>query len=99
MKWVEYLQNFTFLIKHKSGVTNQVVDALSRRFSLLTEMKIQVLCFDEMKELYDIDLDFYETWRECRAPNLTDHISKYDEYSFKKVCCSKAFSCVFLEVL
>ena len=29
MKWVEYLQNFTFVIKHKSGVNNKVVDALS----------------------------------------------------------------------
>ena len=49
MKWVEYLQSFTFVIKHKSGVTNRVVDALSRRHSLLTEMKVEVLGFDEMK--------------------------------------------------
>ena len=64
MKWVEYLQSFTFLIKHKSRVTNKVDDALSRRHSLLTEMKVEVLGFDEMKELYDADPDFSEAWRE-----------------------------------
>ena len=80
MKWVEYLQSFTFVIKHKSGVTNRVAHALSRRRSLLTEIKVEVLGFDEMKELYDADPDFSEAWRECRTPNLTDHISKYDEY-------------------
>ena len=37
-----------------------------------------------MKELYNIDLDFSEVWRECRAPNLTDHINKYDEYFFQE---------------
>ena len=66
--------------KHKSGVTNRVVDALSRRHSLLTEMNVEVLGFDEMKEFNDVDPNFFEAWRECRAPNLTDHISKYDEY-------------------
>ena len=79
MKWVEYLQSFTFVIKHKSGVTNRVVDALSRRRSLLIEMKVKVLGFDKM-ELYNTDVNFSEAWRECRARNLTNHISKYDQY-------------------
>ena len=79
MKQVEYLQSITFVIKHKSGVTNKVVDALSRRCSLLTEIKVEVLDFDEMKELYDVEPDFSEVWIECKAPNLIDHISKYDE--------------------
>jgi hypothetical protein len=29
-KWVEFMQNFTFVIKHISGSANKVADALSR---------------------------------------------------------------------
>ena len=80
MKWVDYLQSSHFVIKHKSGVANRVSDALSRRHSLLTKIKVEVLCFDEIKELYDADPNFSEVWRECKAPNLIDHISQYDDY-------------------
>ena len=66
------------MIKHKSGVTNRFFDALSRRYSFFTEMKVEVLGFDEMKDFYVVDPNFSKAWRECRAPNLTDHISKYD---------------------
>ena len=80
IKWVEYLQRFKFVIKHKSRVTKQVVDALSRRCSLLTEMKVEILEFDEMKVSFDSDLDFFEMWSKCRAPSLIGQPSKYDEY-------------------
>ena len=43
-------------------------------------MKVEVLDFDEMKELYDREPNFFEARRECKEPNLSDHISKYDEY-------------------
>ena len=42
-------------------------------------MKVEVLGFEEMKELYDVDPDFFEAWRDYKAPNLTNHICKYDE--------------------
>ena len=29
-KWVEFMQNFTFIIKHIVGTANKVADALSR---------------------------------------------------------------------
>jgi hypothetical protein len=35
VKWVEYMQNFTLVIKHISGTANKVVDALSRKCLLL----------------------------------------------------------------
>ena len=59
MKWVEFLQSFTFVIKHNNGVINRVANELSRRHSLLTKMKVEVLGFDEMKELYDIDPNIF----------------------------------------
>ena len=64
MKWVEYLQSFTFVIKHKSLVSSQVSYALRKRHSFLIEVKVEVLGFDEMKVMYDIDPIFFESWRE-----------------------------------
>ena len=44
--WIAYLQQFTFVVKHKVGVTNSFADALSRRTNLLTTMQLEVLGFD-----------------------------------------------------
>ena len=38
LKWVEFLQSYTFVLKHRSGKSNRVADALSRRHLLLTQM-------------------------------------------------------------
>ena len=38
-KWVEFLQDFTFVINHKDGSQNQVAGALSRRHLLITSME------------------------------------------------------------
>eukprot|EP00253_Pinus_taeda_P034506 PITA_34506 len=51
-KWVEYLQSFTFAFKHINGKADKVADVLSRRALLLQESTIQVLGFDNLKDLY-----------------------------------------------
>jgi hypothetical protein len=48
-KWVEFLQNFTFVIKHASGKTNKFVDALSRINFPLQELHVNTFGFDGLK--------------------------------------------------
>ena len=40
------------MLKHRSGKSNRVVDALSRRLLLLIVMQVEVIGFDELKNLY-----------------------------------------------
>ena len=39
--WVEFLQAYNFIIKHKASVHNVVVDALTRKHALLTSSKLK----------------------------------------------------------
>ncbi|XP_074278621.1 uncharacterized protein LOC141602215 [Silene latifolia] len=57
-KWVEFLQSFTFSSKYKTGSSNVVADALSRRHSLLIELDARILGFEHIKELYKSDPEF-----------------------------------------
>jgi len=42
MKWVEFLQSYTFVLKHNSGKSNRVVNDLSRRSTLLSTMTMEI---------------------------------------------------------
>jgi hypothetical protein len=50
--WAAYLQQFTFVIKHKTGTLTRVVDALSHWKNLLVDMRVKVLGFDSFQKLY-----------------------------------------------
>ena len=68
--WVAYLQRFTFMVKHKSGVTNRVADALSIRKNMLTQMSIEVPGFDSFIELFEIDPYFSAIMAKVKAEKL-----------------------------
>jgi hypothetical protein len=78
-KWVEYMQNFTFLIKHISGTANKVVDALSRKCLLMQEFRVKTLVFDNLKEMYRDDPDFEEAYEASENPILRDR-NQWTEY-------------------
>ena len=69
MKWVEFLQSYTFVLKHRSGRSNRVADALSRRWLLLIVMQVEVVGFDELKDLYPKDPNFAEACKACTEPD------------------------------
>ncbi|GKC31032.1 RNA-directed DNA polymerase, partial [Tanacetum coccineum] len=51
-KWVEYLQAFTFTIKHKSGKLNKGADALSRKYALINSLQPKVMGLELLKHDY-----------------------------------------------
>jgi len=57
-RWMEFLEQFLYVIKYKKGSTNIVTDALSRRHVLFSKLGAQILGFDNIRELYQEDQDF-----------------------------------------
>jgi hypothetical protein len=72
VKWVEYMQNFTFVIKHIFGTTNKVVDALSRKCFLMQEFRVKTFGFDNLKEMYRDNLDFKEVYEASKNPIIRE---------------------------
>jgi hypothetical protein len=79
VKWVEYMHNFTFVIKHISGTANKVVDALSRKCLLMQEFRVKTLGFDNLEDMYRNDPDFKEVYEASKNPILKDR-SQWTEY-------------------
>ncbi|PKI36963.1 hypothetical protein CRG98_042664 [Punica granatum] len=72
--WVAYLEHFTFVVKHKSGVTNHVTDALSRRHSVLRRMKVEIPGFSSFTKLLKVDPYFCVALARVRAEERTEYV-------------------------
>jgi hypothetical protein len=73
-KWVEFMQNFTFVFKHIVGTANKVVDPLSRKNFIVKEFQVETLGFKNLKEMYKEDADFKESYEACKNTLLGDRI-------------------------
>ena len=93
-KWVEYMQNFTFLIKNIYGTSNKIVDALSKKCLLMEEFRVKTLGFDNLKEMYGYDPDFKEAYEASENPILRDR-SQWTEYMIQDGLLFRAISYVF----
>ena len=69
-RWMDYLQQFEFVIKHKSGTENKVADVLSWRPHLLYMFSSYFVGFDSLKMQYAQDMDFSNMWS-----NLSTNVS------------------------
>ena len=88
-KWMEFLEQFPYVIKYKKGSTNIVVDALSKRHVLFSKHGARILGFDNIKELYQEDQDFAFIFAKCeRRAQEGYYVS--EGYLFKegKLCIS-----------
>ncbi|GJY82552.1 putative nucleotidyltransferase, ribonuclease H [Tanacetum coccineum] len=59
VRWLAFLEKFTFVVKHKTGVSNRATDALSRRSSLLVTMQVDVSGLDVIRNMVVVDPYFF----------------------------------------
>ena len=71
-KWVDFMQSFTFVLKHISGNSNKVGDSLSRNCLVFQKLQVGTLGFEHLKEMYKEDLEFRETYEACENSVLRD---------------------------
>uniref|UniRef100_A0A2N9IHN7 Integrase catalytic domain-containing protein n=1 Tax=Fagus sylvatica TaxID=28930 RepID=A0A2N9IHN7_FAGSY len=90
LSWVEYLQHYSFALKHKAGIENKAADALSRQVTLLSMMSTNVTRFERLRDKCESYLDFgtlHATLSSAPHPTIEDYTIQ-DGYLFKanKLC-------------
>jgi hypothetical protein len=66
-KWVEFIESFPYVIKHKKGKENVIGDALSRRYTMLSELDFKIYGLETIKEQYVHDVDFKDVLLNCEG--------------------------------
>ena len=90
-KWVEFMQTFNFVAKYKTGKTNIVADALSRKHHLLSILETKILGFEMIKPLYLEDDDLKELYLECQsAPKGLFHVDHGFMFKGNRLCIPKS---------
>jgi len=87
-RWIEFLQDYTYTLKHISIVENKVADALSRRVCFLKQLSAKVVCFERIKEEYESCSDFGEIVLKEGVTTEIDDFLLQDDYlfRFRKLC-------------
>jgi hypothetical protein len=65
-KWVEFIETFPYTIKHKKGTDNVIAHALSRCYTMLSQLDHKFFGLESIKELYATDFDFKDAYENCR---------------------------------
>ncbi|WVZ70741.1 hypothetical protein U9M48_019384 [Paspalum notatum var. saurae] len=65
-KWVEFIESFPYVIKHKKGKDNVIADTLSRRYTMLLQLDHHIFGLESIKEQYAYDEDFKDIMLHCK---------------------------------
>ncbi|XP_062178986.1 uncharacterized protein LOC133883626, partial [Phragmites australis] len=87
-KWVEFIESFPYVIKHKRGKENVIADALSRRYTMLTQLDFKIFGLETIKEQYAHDTDFKDVLLNCKEGRTWNKFVLQDGFVFRanKLC-------------
>ncbi|XP_076915978.1 uncharacterized protein LOC143575507 [Bidens hawaiensis] len=82
-RWMAFLEKITFVVKHKSRVSNRVADALSRRSNLLVTMRVGVPGVDTFMEQLMVDPYFSVVLQDMQSWKRSDFLV-HNGFLFKR---------------
>ncbi|WVZ97710.1 hypothetical protein U9M48_043224 [Paspalum notatum var. saurae] len=87
-KWVEFIESFPYIIKHKNGKDNIIADALSRRYTMLSQLDFKIFGLQTVKDQYVDDADFKDVFAHCinGRPWRTFHTQDGFLFHANKLC-------------
>jgi len=87
-KWVEFIESFPYIIKHKNGKDNVIADALSRRYTMLSQLDCKLFGLQTLKEQYSDDSDFKDIMMHCKTGKPWGKFHMNDGFLFRtnKLC-------------
>jgi hypothetical protein len=87
-KWVEFIESFPYIIKHKNGKENVIADALSRRHMMLSQLDFKIFGLQALKDQYVNDADFHDIMVHCKDGKPWGKFHMHDGFLFRanKLC-------------
>jgi hypothetical protein len=82
-KWVEFIEPFPYIIKHKKGKDNVIVDALCRRYTMLSQLDCRIFGLESIKGQYELDVDFKDVFENCKEGLSWNKFVMNDGYLFR----------------
>ena len=97
-KWVEFIESFPYIIKHKKGKDNIIADALSRRYALLSQLDCRIFGLESIKEQYVFDPDFKDVLLNCKEGRTWNKFVINDGFVFRanRLCIPVGSVCLLL---
>ncbi|XP_019435948.1 PREDICTED: uncharacterized protein LOC109342414 [Lupinus angustifolius] len=90
-RWVEFLEQFPYVVKHKKDKANMVADALSRRNTLLSTLETKLFGLECLKEQYELDKDFSQIYVACMHSAYNGYFRHNDiVFKDKQLCMLKS---------
>jgi hypothetical protein len=82
-KWVEFIESFPYIIRHKNGKDNIIADALSRQYSLLSQLDCQTFGLESIREQYALDPNFNDILLTCNEGHTWNKFMVDDRFVFR----------------
>jgi hypothetical protein len=97
-KWVEFIESFPYIIKHKNEKDNVIAHALSCRYTMLSQLDFNIFGLQIVKDLYVDNTDFKDVFTYCVNGKPWRKFHMQDRFLFRtsKLCVSASSVCLLL---